>query len=31
MAEALRRYAGLPPEVSRDEPGPGFKIAAAAS
>ncbi|PSO21967.1 alpha/beta hydrolase fold domain-containing protein [Bradyrhizobium sp. MOS003] len=30
MAEALRRFAGLP-EVSRDEPGPGFKIAAAAS
>ncbi|QDF39628.1 alpha/beta hydrolase fold domain-containing protein [Bradyrhizobium symbiodeficiens] len=30
MAEALRRFAGLP-EVSRGEPGPGFKIAAAAS
>ncbi|MBR0992829.1 alpha/beta hydrolase fold domain-containing protein [Bradyrhizobium japonicum] len=30
MAKALRRFAGLP-EVSRDEPGPGFKIAAAAS
>ncbi|AWM02815.1 flavin-containing monooxygenase [Bradyrhizobium amphicarpaeae] len=30
MAEALRRFAGLP-VVRRDEPGPGFKIAAAAS
>ncbi|WP_339035159.1 alpha/beta hydrolase fold domain-containing protein [Bradyrhizobium symbiodeficiens] len=30
MAQALRRFAGLP-EVSRGEPGPGFKIAAAAS
>jgi hypothetical protein len=36
MAEALRRFAGLPPEARRDEGSsahadPGHKIAAAAS
>ncbi|BAL75083.1 flavin-containing monooxygenase [Bradyrhizobium cosmicum] len=37
MAQALRRFAGLPPEISRDDehsqgqPSPGHRIAAAAS